>query len=120
MTATPLVALERFASLAEDFLVAAEDADVAAMDRIMAHRNRLLGRIRTPDEGGSGRSQDEDTRRRELLETILDLDRRAGKLLTDHRDDAGRELARLEGGRRGLGGYRHGPARHAKWIDARG
>ena len=120
MKAAPLASLERFASLARDFLVAAEAADLASMDAIMARRRNLLDRIATPSDVAELREESAGDRRRELLESILDLDRRAAELLSEHRDEAGRELARLEEGRRGLGGYRAGSTRSAKWIDARG
>jgi hypothetical protein len=119
MTAAPIATLEKFADLAREFLAAAETADLASMDAILARRRRLLERLTEAPPTGAGSNGSEE-RRRELLEAILELDRRSGKQLAEHRDEAGRELSRLEEGRRGLGGYRAGVRAGAKWIDARG
>ncbi len=120
MSAPPMDSLEEFADLAARFVDAAESGDLPAMDSIMAHRRRILGRIAAPIGGDERQTAAEAGRRRELLEAILDMDRRAGAFIAEHRDETGRNLASLEEGRRGLGGYRSAVARTAKWIDARG
>ena len=117
MAAPPLDSLVQFADLAARFVSAAESGDLPAMDSIMARRRRLLLSIGGPIAGDEPRTAEEIEHRRELLESILDMDRRAGNLIAGHRDETGQEMARLHEGRRGLGGYGSSRSAGAKWTD---
>lgn len=105
--------LERFRRLATEFHEAAVRGDLPAMDALLSERRALLRRFGPPEDGGA-----ENGGRRELLEAILELDRKSERALESRRDDLGAQLLALDEGRRGLAGYGGGPRTRSR-IDER-
>ncbi len=116
-TAPPHADLLRFETLARDFLAAAERGDETAMAGLLDARGDIVRRL----EGDGPATVDAgDRAARRIVESILDLDRRAEELLTERRSRVGSELREMNRGRRGLAGYAAGGHRAGKWIDERG
>ena len=106
--------LERFHSLARDFRAAAERGDADAQERILADRRRLIAELEQTPGPRDDRERDARTR---VLESILEIDREAERILERQRGEISGELMALDSGKRGLAGYATGTGSGGKWID---
>ncbi len=111
---------------AEDQLKGLNQDDMNGFSKAAGRRDEIQERISTLDErtGGAAAVQNEDQRVREarqaiknVIQQILDMDRRMVEMAAEKRDIAARDMDRLKRGRKGVRGYGKSAPSRPKFVD---